>query len=58
MTEMIKEQKLRCPKCKGESIRLNGMILKNDGNRVQRFQCRDCGYSFTVDKKKKGVKRP
>ena len=54
----IEEDKIKCPKCGHENIRRNGMILKNDGSRVQRYQCRDCGYSFTTEKKKIGVNRP
>ncbi len=54
----IEEDKIKCPKCGRENIRKNGMILKNDGSRVQRYQCRDCGYSFTTEKKKIGVTRP
>ena len=54
----IEEGKIKCPKCGRENIRKNGMILKNDGSRVQRYQCRDCGYSFTTEKKKIGVTRP
>jgi transposase-like protein len=54
----IEEDKIKCPKCGRENIRKNGMILKNDGTRVQRYQCRDCGYSFTTEKKKIGVTRP
>ena len=55
---MIAMGKIKCPKCGHENIRRNGMILKNDGSRVQRYQCRDCGYSFTIEKKKIGVNRP
>ena len=54
----MEEDKIKCPKCGRENIRKNGMILKNDGSRVQRYQCRDCGYSFTTEKKKIGVTRP
>ena len=53
----VDEEKIECPRCKGKDIRKNGMILKSGGERVQRYQCRDCGYSFTLNKKKRG-KRP
>ncbi len=51
-------EEIKCPRCGSIEIRKNGMILKNDGSRVQRHQCMKCGYSFTLDKKRKGGKRP
>ena len=48
-----KEEYVKCPKCHSDLIRLNGYVLKSDGRRVQRFQCRDCGYTFTLERKKK-----
>ena len=48
-----KEEYIQCPKCHSELIRLNGYVLKSDGKQIQRFQCKDCGYSFTLEKSKK-----
>ena len=48
-----KAEYIKCPKCHSELIRLNGYVLKSDGRRIQRFQCRDCGYTSTLERKKK-----
>lgn len=58
MMKTENEEEMKCPSCGSNDIRKNGMILKNKGRRIQRFQCKDCGYCFTLDKKKKGEKRP
>ena len=52
-----KAEYIKCPKCHSDLIRLNGYVLKSDGRRVQRFQCRDCGYTFTLERKKKRPKK-
>ena len=53
----IAEEKdiVRCPQCNSDWIVHNG-ILTRSGYRIQRYQCKECGYSFTLNssaKKKK-----
>ena len=47
---------VRCPQCSSDWIVRNG-ILTRSGYRIQRYQCKECGYSFTLNsnntKKKK-----
>ena len=47
--ELIIKDTLRCPNCNSDSIRLNGKILRS-GKTIQRYQCKICGYSFSIGK--------
>lgn len=47
VTDMETETKIVCPKCGADEIRLNGLLLRS-GRKVQRYQCKECGYSFTL----------
>lgn len=40
---------IRCPQCNSDWIIHNG-ILTRSGYRTQRYQCKECGYTFTVKK--------
>lgn len=57
-----KNKTIKCPICKSDKIRLSGLILRRgDGvaKKVQRYQCVDCAYVFTLDhvrRKKEKVK--
>ena len=54
----IMEEKdiIRCPQCNSDWIVHNG-VLTRSGYNTQRYQCKECGYSFTLNsnniKKKK-----
>ena len=39
---------MQCPKCGKEDVKKNGIVAGK-----QRFKCRECGYSFTVDQRGK-----
>ena len=39
MMKTENEEEMKCPSCGSNDIRKNGMILKNKGRRIQRFQC-------------------
>lgn len=54
---------IKCPNCKkSDKIRLAGWIIRRGdmgAKKVQRYQCVNCGYSFTLDhirRKKEKVK--
>lgn len=36
-----------CPKCKSIKKIKNGLLKS-----IQRYKCKDCGYNFTVEKRK------
>lgn len=40
---------IKCEKCESVDIRLAGPILRTDGVKVQRYQCKKCGHTFTLD---------
>lgn len=46
ITSYIDEINAKCPSCKSERIRKSGYLIKID-ERVQKYQCRDCLYTFT-----------
>ncbi len=46
ITSYVDEMTVKCPSCKSERIRKSGYLIKID-ERVQKYQCRDCLYTFT-----------
>lgn len=38
---------LKCPSCKSKELQKNGFQVLADGNKHQRFRCKNCGYVFT-----------
>lgn len=54
---IIKEEDMiLCPQCGSDWIVHNG-VLTISGNKKQRYQCKDCGYSFTLHGKKEEKNR-
>ena len=46
MTETVPESRF-CPECGATNIFRNGFRRVSDGNQIQRFLCRKCGYRFS-----------
>lgn len=42
------EKELSCPRCNSKNIRKNGVIIMSGKKKKQRYQCKDCGFSFTI----------
>lgn len=48
------------PKCKSKNLRLSGKVRRRnkDGTgviKIQRYECLDCGYNFTIEHKRRKV---
>lgn len=48
MIENKEKEEIKCPRCGSDLIRLNGFILLSGGKTKQRYQCRECGFNFTL----------
>ena len=45
----MKNNNLKCSKCKSKSIKKNGTRQTNNRGKIQRYQCKECNYRFTED---------
>jgi len=41
--------KTDCPKCESKSIKKNGSRQTQNRGKIQRYQCKECNYRFTID---------
>ncbi|NJM17363.1 MAG: tyrosine-type recombinase/integrase [Richelia sp. RM2_1_2] len=42
-----KESILKCPNCKSKEVNKDGFQVLADGNKHQRYRCKECDYAFT-----------
>lgn len=40
---------ITCPRCKGMSIKKDGIRKTQNRGKIQRYKCKNCSYRFSID---------